>query len=147
MMIGAGGTAMADVYPAGVACQDFAVEITSNGNPVGFSGDGTRGKGLVFAGTGVIYTYKNLTTGTTWSPGTSPAAAGASLRQRPGPNGSTFFTINGSTGLIMFPTDIPQGPATTWHTGRLVLEFDSLNNTRIISFVGKKVDICAELAD
>jgi hypothetical protein len=140
-------SAVADVFDVGVACPDFAVGLEASGSPVGFSGDGSRGHGLVFAGTGIIWTFTNLSTGTTWSPATSPAAAGAAQKVRPNADGSFTMTITGSTGLIMFPTDFPAGPSTTWYTGKLVIEVDAAFNTTLKSFAGTQTDICAELSD
>jgi hypothetical protein len=149
MMIWGVSSAVADVYeyPAGVACPDFAVRQESSGSAVGFSGDGSRGHGLVFAGTGINWTFTNETTGTTWSPATSPAAAGAAQKVRPNADGSLTITITGNAGLIMFPTDFPAGPSTTWYTGKLVIEVDAAFNTIFKSSAGTKTDICAELSD
>ena len=55
-------------------------------------------------------------------------------------------TITGHVLVNMLPTDVPAGPSTTLHVGRLVLTTDTVTNVSTIeSFSGKSTDICAAL--
>lgn len=144
-LIGFAGSAIADyseVFPAGIACPDFALQVVGTGTAKGFSGDGSVGRGLLSAGTGISYTFTNLTTNASWF----PSAVGATKKMQPHQDGTTTYTVTGGNAIILYPTDVPAGPSTTWHAGRVVYTVDALGNWTVNRSSGAKIDVCAELS-
>jgi hypothetical protein len=144
-LIGLAGPAFADIvvdFPAGLACPDFAIRVVGTGDAKGFSGDGGVGRGLVSAGTGISWTFTNLTTNTRWS----PSAVGAAMKVQPRPDGTATYTVTGGNAIVLYPSDVPAGPSTTWHAGRVVFTVDALGNYTVTDSRGAKTDVCAELS-
>jgi hypothetical protein len=48
--------------------------------------------------------------------------------------------------LILFPSDVPEGPSTTLYVGRVVFTIDDAGVFTVVSTSGKSTDICAELS-
>lgn len=136
----------ADVFPAGLACKDFALTIQSagGGNRVykeflDKNGNTVR---TISAGQGSQLTFSNPVTGATLS----LKANGAVAQTTYNPDGSTMNVLTGHNILILFPTDVPAGPTTTLYVGRVVYISDSQSNFTLLGTSGKSVDICAVLS-
>ncbi|HEX9227216.1 MAG TPA: hypothetical protein VF885_11265 [Arthrobacter sp.] len=54
-------------------------------------------------------------------------------------------TATGNNGLILFPTDIPEGPTAVQYVGRIVYTVDAAGIFTLQSTSGTSVDICAAL--
>jgi len=140
---------MADpiVLPAGQACAEFGISIDinppdhrvtrtfhdKNGNPVRY----------LSAGKGNQFLFTNSATGFALT-----VKTGGSVEQiTPNPDGTQTWVTSGHELVILFPTDMPPGPATTLYIGRLVFALDpnTFNFLGIRSFTGRSVDICAAL--
>ena len=65
----------------------------------------------------------------------------------PNPDGTQTWVTTGHELVVLFPTDLPAGPATTLYVGRLIFTLDPNTFTflGIRSFTGKSIDICAAL--
>lgn len=61
------------------------------------------------------------------------------------PDGSYRTVLTGHTILILFPTDVPAGPSTTLHVGRVVFTSDIDNNFTVIEESKNQTDICAAI--
>ena len=136
------------VLPAGQACAEFGISIDlsvpdqrvektfydRNGNPVRY----------LSAGKGTQFVFANSATGFTLT-----VKTGGSVEQiTPNPDGTQTWVTTGHELVVLFPTDMPPGPATTLYIGRLVFTLDPSSFTflGIRSFTGKSIDICAALA-
>ena len=62
------------------------------------------------------------------------------------PDGSLTFHDTGPTGLSLFPTDQPPGPATILNYGRTVLTVSPTGMVTILSMTGNTLDVCAMIA-
>ena len=62
------------------------------------------------------------------------------------PDGSQKYTTNGALLLIMFPTDIPAGPSTTYYNGHTVLNISADGVGTLEPPHAHARDICAELS-
>ncbi len=62
------------------------------------------------------------------------------------PNGSQKYTTNGALLLIMFPTDIPAGPSTTYYNGHTELFIAADGVGTLEPTHAHARDICAELS-
>jgi hypothetical protein len=133
-------------FPAGTACQGFDLGIDL-GAPVGGSvarefrdRDGNVVR-VLSAGTGYALTLYNDTSGTSLS----LPSNGVVTITRPGPDGVQTVTTLGHTIIILFPTDVPPGPATTLYVGRVVYTVDAQGTFTLLSTGGRQTDICAAL--
>jgi hypothetical protein len=61
-------------------------------------------------------------------------------------DGTRTETLTGHTVTILFPTDVPAGPSTTLHVGRVVIATDLSGVSTVQSVSGRSIDICAELS-
>jgi hypothetical protein len=61
-------------------------------------------------------------------------------------DGSQTVTLTGHNLLILFPSDVPAGPSTTVHVGRVVFTIDSNGVFTVLSTSGTSTDICAALS-
>jgi hypothetical protein len=131
--------------PAGLACPGFALGIDIDGDaPVTrefHDRDGNLVK-TIAAGKGQTLTFTNLDTGQTLA----LKANGAVNITRPGPGGTSTVSTMGHNVLILFPSDVPPGPTTTLHVGRVVYTVDQNATFTLLSTSGRSVDICAALA-
>ena len=140
---GAGAAPIFD-FPAGVAC-DFRLLVDRQGGHmrckvfVDKNGDPVR---FLTAGTGQALTFTNFDTGTTLS----LKSNGAVSQVHVNPDGTYTFVNTGHTILILFPTDVPAGPATTLYVGRVVFNADSAFNFTLVGSSGTQTDICAALS-
>lgn len=134
-----------ELFPAGVACdfdlflegrgfsQVFKVFVDKNGNPVRF----------LVAGRGSALTFINDSTGASLSLRANGSVQHVSLN----PDGSSTWVATGHTVLILFPTDIPAGPSTTLHVGRVVFTSSVNNDFEVLQVSGRTTNICAALSD
>lgn len=132
------------VFPAGDAC-DFPLMLESTGSNYHLKAFVDKNDNLVrllYAGKGSLMTLTNMET----DAAISLKAYGFSA-QITGFDGTIITqTITGHVLVNMLPTDVPAGPSTTLHVGRLVLTTDTVTNVSTIeSFSGKSTDICAAL--
>jgi hypothetical protein len=138
----AADTTMID-FPSGVAC-DFALRVEiSGGNQVvkefvDKNGNVVR---MLSAGKGSALLFTNLSTGATFS----LKANGSVTHITFNPDGSSTQDITGHNVLILFPTDVPAGPSTTLHVGRVVFTVDINQVFTVQEVSGKTTDICAAL--
>jgi hypothetical protein len=133
-------------FPAGVAC-DFALSIdVGDGGPQHYQ-QITDEEGNVLwwlsAGRGNPLTFTNVDSGATLS----LDATGATWKTVNYPDGSFTQTLIGQNLLILFPTDVPAGPSTTLHVGRVVVDSDPFYNFTVRTVSGTATDICAALSD
>ncbi|WP_426225038.1 hypothetical protein [Pseudarthrobacter sp. DSP2-3-2b1] len=146
--------AVADFFyllPAGTAC-DFNLGYAGTGGNLQIKdfkdADGNVVRHLE-SGKGVLLTYTNY--------GSKPKkpVAGESITIRTdgsvtetvyNPDGTRTVTATGHNGLIMFPTDIPEGPTTTHYIGKIVFTIDKNDVFTLVSTTGQQVDVCTELA-
>jgi len=132
--------------PAGTACNDFALRIEIRGGNQVFkefrdkNGEVVR---TLSAGKGSALSFTNLSTGATLA----LKANGAVAHTRFNPDGSSTVAITGHNVLILFPTDIPAGPSTTLHVGRVVYTVDTDGVFTVQKVSGRRTDICANLSD
>jgi hypothetical protein len=142
------------ILPAGLACPDFNLGISSSGGNLHtkefLDRDGNVVR-IITAGKGVLLTYTN------YGPDPANPVAGTSVTIRTdgsvsnttvNPDGTQTVTATGHNGLVLFPTDIPAGPTTTQYIGRIVYTIDPTTGVfTLLSTSGSQRDICAELAN
>jgi len=131
--------------PAGTACNDFDLRIKihgGNGVVKEFRDKNGEIVRTLSAGTGSALSLTNLSTGATFS----LKANGAIAHTRFNPDGSSTVAATGHNVLILFPTDVPAGPSTTLHVGRVVYTIDTNGVFTVQNFGGKATDICAILS-
>jgi hypothetical protein len=59
----------------------------------------------------------------------------------------TTFQATGKNVLILFPTDVPEGPSSTLYTGRLIYTVDNTTGVfTVVSSSGRTTDLCALVA-
>jgi hypothetical protein len=130
--------------PAGVGCE-FPLGIN---NPEGPDArrvftDRNGNQVSLFAGRSGAVSYTNILTGET----VSFNARGTRLRLTTDPTtGVQTFEFSGQVGLVLFPTDVPEGPSTTQISGQLVLTVDAEGVTEVQEQRGRQIDICAALS-
>jgi hypothetical protein len=133
-------------FPAGIACPDFALQVSWSGGNVHTKEFVDRNGNLVriiTAGKGFLLTYTNLDTGDSVTIRTDGSVSKTTVN----PDGTLTVSATGHNGLIMFPTDIPAGPTTTHYIGRIVYTIDQSGVFTLVSTSGSQRDICAELED
>jgi hypothetical protein len=92
---------------------------------------------LLSAGKGFDLTFTNLNSGESIA-----FPSNGSVERS---DGTTFQNL-GHNVLILFPTDVPQGPSTTLYTGQLVYTVDASGVFTVQRTSGQTTDICALLA-
>jgi len=131
--------------PAGLAC-DFDLRIEIRGGEQVFR-EFTDHNGNVVrtlsAGRGFALSFTNLASGATYS----LKANGAVTHTRFNEDGSSTVVLTGHHVLILFPTDVPAGPSTTLHVGRVVYTVDQDGIFTVQKVSGKTTDICARLSE
>ena len=131
-------------FPAGLAC-DFPLRVSATSGQnltnqvVDKSGNVVR---VLQVGTGISYTYTNLSTGKSIT-----TRAGGSAIQTVVEDGVATLTATGHNALILFPTDVPEGPSTTVYQGKIVYTIDLASGVfTLLKTSGTSVDMCAALA-
>jgi uncharacterized protein RhaS with RHS repeats len=149
-MCGATQAAAADPVvidiPAGVACADFSVRVTIEGEQLVTREFVDRNGNLVrilAAGTGPALTLTNLTSGATFT----TKSNGSVTRTVFNPDGTQTVTIIGHNLLILFPSDVPAGPSTTLYAGRVAFTIDANAVFTVLQASGQATDICAALSE
>jgi hypothetical protein len=131
--------------PAGSACEGFDLRIEGTGGNqvvkefVDRNGNVVR---VLSAGTGSALSFTNLSTAATFSLRSNGAVSQTTLN----PDGSSTVTITGHNVVILFPTDVPAGPSTTLHVGRVVYTVDANEVFTVEQVSGETTDICAVLS-
>jgi hypothetical protein len=139
--------------PAGIACPDFALRLEQSGGNLHvkeFTDRNGNPVKAIQAGKGFLLTFTNL------GPDVDNPVVGKSISIRTdgsvskttnNPDGTVTVTATGHNGFIIFPTDVPAGPATIVYTGRVVFNVDPATQVfTLVSESGRKRDVCAELA-
>lgn len=133
-----------DVFPAGVAC-DFELHVEVRGffqvfkEFVDKDGNVVR---LLLAGKGSALTFINADTDASLSLKANGGAQHITLN----PDGSSTWILTGHSVLVLFPTDVPAGPSTTLHVGRVVFNATANFDFDVLSVSGRTADICAALS-
>lgn len=149
LMCGATQAAAADPVvidiPAGVACADFGVRVTIEGeqlvNRVFVDRDGNVVR-ILSAGTGPTLTLTNLSSGATFTTKSNGSVARTVFNS----DGSQTVTLSGHNVLILFPTDVPAGPSSTLYAGRVAFTIDANEVFTVLQASGQATDICAALS-
>lgn len=128
---------------AGIACEDFPLQIQIRGvgkepRELPYT-DGTLRWQV--AGKDVDYRFVNTLTGATYT-----LTRAASRLSVTGEEGASVFTITGTGWVVLFPTDIPEGPSTTVFSGKLVVKEGPAGVFTVTQWTGKKVDVCAAIS-
>jgi hypothetical protein len=132
--------------PAGLACNDFDLLVEFNGGSQvmkEFTDKNGNVVRMLSAGKGPALSFTNLLTGATLS----LKSNGSVIHTTVNPDGSSTVTDTGHNVLILFPTDVPAGPSTTLHVGRVVFTIDTSGVFTVQQVSGKTTDICAALSD
>ena len=132
--------------PAGVACNDFDLRVEiSGGNQVvkEFMDKNGNVVRMLSAGKGSALSFTNLSTDATFSLKANGSVSHITFN----PDGSYTQAITGHNVLVLFPTDVPAGPSTTLHVGRVVFTVDSNAVFTVQQVSGQTTDICAVLSD
>ena len=130
-------------FDAGLACQ-FALTLE------GWEGrlntrvftDNDGNQNTVLTGKGHDFRFTNALTGRT----AFQKSQGVRQQITTYPDGSLKYTTSGALLLIMFPTDIPAGPSTTYYNGHTVLSITADGVGTLEPPRGHSRDICAELS-
>lgn len=131
--------------PPGVGCE-FGLNIYVTGSTQvhkEFTDKNGNIVRILDAGKGSKLTFENTSTGAT----VSLRPNGSVTHTTVNPDGSTTVMSTGHNVLILFPSDIPAGPSTTLYVGRVVYTVDTSFVFTLQSSSGKKIDICARLAN
>jgi hypothetical protein len=126
--------------PAGLACAGFDLRVEGTGDKRimrTFTDQNGQVVRLLSAGKGFDLTFTNLNSGASIA-----FPSNGSVERS---DGSTTFQNLGHNVLILFPTDVPQGPSTTLYTGQLVYTVDASGVFTVQSTSGRTTDICALL--
>jgi hypothetical protein len=128
--------------PAGLGCE-FPLRIDASAGKVRVvtfedeNGDPVR---TITVRTGVVLTYTNLTTDESISFKTS-----GSVQSTVFGDDVNTVTLTGHNGLILFPSDSPEGPTTTQYTGKIVYT-DAAGTFTLLSTSNEGTDVCAALS-
>ena len=133
------------VFPAGVACADFGLQVEGSGGTIkqhditDRSGEVVR---VILAGTGPALTLTNLTSGATYSTPSNGSVTHIAVN----PDGTLTYRVTGHNILILYPTDVPAGPSTTLYVGQVGFTVDANAVFTVTSMAGRSVDICTALS-
>ena len=133
------------VFPAGVACADFDLQVEGSGGTIkqhAFTDRSGQVVRVVLAGTGPALTLTNLTSGATYSTPSNGTVTHIAVN----PDGTQTYRMTGHNILILFPTDVPPGPSTTLYVGQVGFTVDANAVFTVTSVAGRSVDICAALS-
>jgi hypothetical protein len=133
------------VLPAGLACEDFDLVIQGTGelkDTKDFYREGELTRSL-FSGKGSQLTFINPDNDRSLA----LRANGATQTTRYLADGSMDVAVTGHNVLILFPEDVPAGPSTTLHVGRVEYEVSPEGMYTVTKVTGTSTDICAALSD
>ena len=133
------------VFPAGVACADFDLQVEGSGGTIkqhAFTDRSGQVVRVVLAGTGPALTLTNLTSGATYSTPSNGSVTHIAVN----PDGALTYGMTGHNILILYPTDVPAGPSTTLYVGQVGFTVDANAVFTVTSVAGRSVDICAALS-
>jgi len=134
------------VLDQGIACKDFALGLSSRGGNQVYREFFDRNNNVVrwlSAGKGSVLTFTNMTTGEELTIKTG----GSVTHVTNNPDGSQTYTTTGHNVWLLFPTDVPAGPATTLYLGKVVFLIDPQTFfSQLQAVSGQQVDICAALS-
>ena len=133
------------VFPAGVACADFDLQVEGSGGTTkqqAFTDRSGQVVRVVLAGTGPALTLTNLTSGATYSTPSNGSVTHIAVN----PDGTLTYRMTGHNILILYPTDVPAGPSTTLYVGQVGFTVDANAVFRVTSMAGRSVDICTALS-
>jgi hypothetical protein len=132
-------------FAAGEACDDFALRLEIRGGQdfKEFTDKNGNVVRSLRAGKGAALTFINLSTDATFS----LKANGSVTHRIFNPDGSRTEIITGHNVLILFPSDVPAGPSTTLHEGRVVFTVETGEVFTVQQVSGRTTDICAILSD
>jgi len=134
------------VLPQGLACNDFALGLSSRGGNQVYREFFDRNGNVVrwlSAGKGSVLTLTNMTTGEELTLKTG----GSVTHVTNNPDGSQTYTSTGHNLWILFPSDVPAGPSTTLYLGKVVFLIDpSTFFSQLQTAKAQEVDICAALS-
>ena len=144
--VASASTASAETFdfPAGLACPAFDLRVTIEDPHLNIrtfhdrEGNAVR---MMRSGRGYDLTFRNLSTGES----ISFKSSGFHEMTRYLEDGSQLVQSEGHQVLILFPSDEPPGPTTTFTVGRVVLAIDAQENYTRLSQVGRTLDICAAI--
>ena len=132
-------------FPAGLAC-DFPLRLEVFASPLRVFREFRDKNGnvvrILTAGKGNTLVFTNLDNNETLTLNTHGSVEHITLN----PDGTQTQSITGHNVLTLFPTDVPPGPSTTLHLGRVVFIVDTLGVFTLQSVSGRATDICAELS-
>jgi hypothetical protein len=131
-------------FPAGIACT-FPLDLDGVDNRKVHEFTDVNGNDVkLITGLAGPVTFTNTATGASL---TGPAR-GAVWKLVTTPDGrTTTFTATGHFVLVLFPTDVPAGPSTTYYVGRVVFTIDNLTGVFTLQETrGRSTDLCAALS-
>jgi hypothetical protein len=133
-------------FEPGMACPGFGVRVVIQDIPPTVMREFRDKNGnvvrILTAGKGNELTFINLLTNEELFLKANGAVSHVVLHA----DGTRTETLTGHTVTILFPTDVPAGPSTTLHVGRVVTTIDANGVFTVQSVSGRSIDICAELS-
>ena len=132
-------------FPAGLACAGFDLRVQITGSSNVFRAFHDKDGNIVrtlLAGRGSALTFVNLSTMSSLS----LKANGAVVHTRFNQDGTQTVKATGHVVIFLFPTDVPAGPSTTLHVGRVEYTVDADGVFTIQRVSGRTTDLCAALA-
>lgn len=132
-------------FDAGVACS-FPLHVAAFGEgPQAFKTftDRDGRERTITAGRGHALTFTNVDTGAT----VSTRSNGGAARTQTNADGTVTVELTGHNLLILFPSDVPAGPSTIVHSGRVVFDVDTDDVFTVESVAGRQLDVCAAIDD
>ncbi|MDQ0672831.1 hypothetical protein QFZ36_000392 [Pseudarthrobacter siccitolerans] len=130
---------------AGVGC-DFHLLVDGTGSKVKrhkFTDRNGNPVRVIEAGKGYTLVYTNADTGESITFTSNGSVSNTVIDPK---TGIQTVSITGHTGLILFPSDIPEGPSTTQYIGKVVYTVDTAGVFEVQSEAGQSFDVCAALS-
>jgi hypothetical protein len=131
------------VLPAGLACA-FTLGVDGTGSKQitrTFTDENGNPVRLLSAGKGFDLTFTNLD----GDESISFPSNGSVQQIKINADGTQTVRATGHNVVILFPTDVPEGPSTKLYTGQIVYTVDGAGNFTVQSTSGPITDICALL--
>ena len=131
-------------FPAGIACT-FPLDLDAVDNRKVHEFTDANGNDVqLITGLAGPVTLTNTDTGASLA----GPARGAAWELVTTPDGrTTTLTATGHFVLILFPTDVPAGPSTTYYIGRVVVTIDNITGVFTLQETrGTATDLCAALS-
>jgi hypothetical protein len=131
-------------FPAGIACT-FPLDLDAvDSRTVHEFTDANGNDVQLITGLAGPTTFTNTDTGASL---TLPARGAVWKLVTTPDERTTTFTATGHFVLILFPTDVPAGPSTTYYVGRVVFTIDNLTGVFTLQETrGTATDLCAALS-